>query len=299
MELNTRLIARFRAWCVTLACCGLVVPLTLSAQAGSSDEKAQSTRTQDKPASTTDQKADASSRVTIDDLEDNAAKYVGKTVTVEGDVANVLGPRLFTIDERNWIDFDGETVVLVPAPFAALIRRDAPVVVTATVRPFVKAEIEREYEWFGNDTQLEVDTSNTYVLVAKDITTLGANALLQLSTGSKPASTRGLGGTPVTDASALAKANDSSMVGRRVELMSARVSGTATGSGFWISPQGSDDRTLVMPATAGASKIAAGQNVMINGVVLELPRSLREKLGDEKARSEQTYIYADHVSTAG
>lgn len=40
-------------------------------------------------------------RVKIDDLEDEPAKYLGQTVSVDAEVEEVFGPRLFTIDEAH------------------------------------------------------------------------------------------------------------------------------------------------------------------------------------------------------
>ena len=63
-------------------------------------------------------------RVKIGDLEENARQHMGKTVSVDAEVEEVLGPRLFTLDERNWGDLDGELLVFVETPLAAVVRDD-------------------------------------------------------------------------------------------------------------------------------------------------------------------------------
>jgi len=282
---------RSRARCTQLCCTIFAVglwPAVFDAQSGNSNTATRNSQGGSRvPAS--------AQTIKIEDLEEHAAQYVGKKVRVNGEVQNVLGPRLFTIDEPNWIDLDGETVVLVPAPFAALIRRDAPVVVTGTVRPFVKADIEREYSWFGNTRQFDVDVSNKYVLVASDVTAIGAPALLEIKTG-KPVGTSGTSAA-VSDVATVAKSNDTTLVGRKVDLKSARVTGT-TDRGFWVAAASGGDEVLVMPANPQATKVTQGQNVMLSGVVLEMPKTLKRTIGD-KHQTEQIYIYADRVSAAG
>jgi hypothetical protein len=92
----------------------------------------------------------------LSDLEANAAKYRGKIVKVKGEVDRVLGPRLFTIDEKMWVDFDGETIVLAPAPLAALVREDAAITVTGTVRPLTLAEVRNEWGVFDAGSEIEI-----------------------------------------------------------------------------------------------------------------------------------------------
>jgi len=48
----------------------------------------------------------------------------------------VLGPHLFVIDAKKLLHLWGGMVVVVPEPFAAVIRRDSPVRVTGTVESF-------------------------------------------------------------------------------------------------------------------------------------------------------------------
>lgn len=285
MSMKSLISSRTILACSAAACTAALAVTTLSAaQAGPA-----------KP--TANQGAATAKSIKLGDLEEHADRYVGQRISVSGEVQNVLGPRLFTIDEPNWIDLDGETVVLVPAPLAALVRRDNPVVVTGTVRPFVKTDIEREYGWFGAAPQLDIDVSKKYVLIADDVTTYGAHSLMEFSTRTaKPAAKSESDHAAVTDLSTLAKSNDTSLIGRRVDLKNAHVSGTSE-SGFWIGASADGDSILVMPANGDKTKIAQGQNVTVEGVVMELPKALRQKLGDS-AKSEQTYVYADSISAA-
>ena len=62
---------------------------------------------------------------------------------MDGEVDRVLGPNLFTIDERNWKDTERELPVVVPERFAAIVQSDAPVRVTGTVQKIPIAQMER------------------------------------------------------------------------------------------------------------------------------------------------------------
>ena len=48
-------------------------------------------------------------KVTVDQLENDATGFIGKTVSVDAEVEEVYGPRLFTIDEPTWGDLEGES----------------------------------------------------------------------------------------------------------------------------------------------------------------------------------------------
>ena len=108
-------------------------------------------------------------RVTVDQLEDNAARLRGKTVSVDAEVEDVYGPRLFTIDEPNWGDLEGEILVYMPTTLAALVRENDRVTITGTVKSFIRAEVEREWGWLDLDPQVEVELAKKPVLVASRI----------------------------------------------------------------------------------------------------------------------------------
>ena len=134
-------------------------------------------------------------KVDLDELEDKPEKFLGKTVTVEGEVDRILGPHLFTIDERNWADPERELPVVVPDPFAAIVRTDAPVRVTGTVQKIPIAQIEKEYGFLRNDPKIRAEVETRPVLVATDVTaTTPAAVSLRIRTD-QPVGTLGTGGT--------------------------------------------------------------------------------------------------------
>jgi hypothetical protein len=156
-------------------------------------------------------------KLDLDELETHPEKYVGKTVTVEGEVDRVLGPHLFTIDERNWKDLEREMPVVVPEPFAAIVRSDTPVRVTGTVQKIPIAQIEKARGFFS-DAKVKAEIETRPVLLASEVTTVAPAAVSLRVRTDQPVGTSGTSaGTPVTDVGQLAKATDKNLVGRRVD----------------------------------------------------------------------------------
>jgi hypothetical protein len=229
-------------------------------------------------------------KIDLDELETHPEKYVGKTVIVEGEVDRVLGPHLFTIDERNWVDLERELPVVVPDPFAAIVRGDTPVRVTGTVQKVPIAEIERS-RGFLTDAKIKAEIETRPALVATEVTTVAPAAVSLRVRANQPAPA-GSSGTsaPVSDLGQLAQSKDKSLVGRRVDVKDAPVVGVSP-EGFWVRlPSG--ERIFVMP-TAKTAPVREGQTAAVQGVVLELPEGLRVKVN---AGDEPIYIYADSVT---
>jgi len=266
-----------------LSCIRVVAVLTAISAASPSTAQQQTTSQQPSAPATQAMKID------LDELETHPEKYVGKTVIVEGEVDRVLGPHLFTIDERNWKDLERELPVVVPDPFAAIVRSDTPVRVTGTVQKVPIAEIERS-RGFLTDAKIKAEIETKPALVATEVTTVAPVAVSLRVRTNQPAPI-GTSGTsaPITDVGQLAKSNDKSLVGRRVDVKDAPVVGVSP-EGFWVRlPSG--ERIFVMPTSTTA--VREGQTAAVQGVVLELPEGLRVKVN---AGEEPIYIYADRVT---
>jgi hypothetical protein len=244
-------------------------------------------------------------RVELDELEENPSAYHGKTVSVDGEVEDVYGPRIFTIDERNWGDLDGELLVLMPSPMAALVREDDRITVTGKVKPFVEADFEEEWGWLGIEDDAEVELSQRPVLVASRVVGGNDNVALVINAQSGPgpvgttgntgaADTRGTTGTSgtLTDLASIGNA-DEMMVGRSVDLDNIAVHGTARDRGFFA--KAGNHVVFVLPmANAGATQ---GQNLSIEGVIMEMPRHMRDTLDAPSGTfNDDIYIYATKVS---
>jgi hypothetical protein len=233
-------------------------------------------------------------RVTVDDLEDNPSKYIGQKISVDAEVEEIYGPRLFTIDERNWGDLDGEILVALPTPLAALVKENDRVTISGTMRPFVRTEIEREWGWLGLDPSVEVEVGAKPVLVADRLIGGNDNVAMVIDTSpnaARPIGTSG-GAAAITDSSALGAA-DSGTVGRRAQLSGARVSQIGAMNGFFV--QAGNRQLFVLPATAGVT-VKGGDTVSIEGVVLQMPRNMVMRLNPPQGFNEDVYLYATMVS---
>jgi hypothetical protein len=153
-----------RCGIATLVACALVTP-SLAAQTS------QSTQGNQKPGRTT--KTIGSEAITsAEALARDPRQHYGKVVMVQADVERLLGPHMFLLDED--AAFAGpDILVLVPSGTKGLAA-DADVRVTGTVRPYVRAELERDFDWFGEEGEVNIDLRGRPVIVADSVrTTMG------------------------------------------------------------------------------------------------------------------------------
>ena len=115
-------------------------------------------------------------------LSKEGKKYYGQNVTVRAEVEDVLDMHSFTLDEDSVIP-GPDVVVLVPAGFdTASLAHDQVVTVTGKVRPYVMADLSKDYEWFQHGklvtTETKVDYKTRPVLVAESITLADGRTLI-------------------------------------------------------------------------------------------------------------------------
>jgi hypothetical protein len=282
-------VSRLSVIIATAAALALTVPL-VAQQASGRQQQQQQQQQQKQQQPQQGATAGQPANVDLDDLEKNPEKYLGKTVTVEGEVDRVLGPHLFTIDEKDWVDLDREMPVAVPEPFTAIVRSDAPVRVTGIIEKLPIAKVEQE-GGIIRDPKIKAEIETKPVLVATEVTTVTpATAVVSLripipgAVGTSGSNAQ----APLTDTNQVASANNNNLVGRRVSLTNATVSGMNS-LGFWVRTA-SGERLFVMPVKKTAVK--DGQTVAVEGVVLEMPEGLKAEVGS----GEPVYVYADRVT---
>jgi hypothetical protein len=238
-------------------------------------------------------------RVKLDELEDNASRYVGQTVSVDAEVQDVLGPRLFTIDEPNWGDLDGEMIVFLPTALAALVREDDRVTITGTVQPFAEVTVEREWGWFDLDPDTEVEVVSKPVLVASRVVGGTDNIALvveQSRQGDARAgrsATTSSGAGALTDLAAIAM-GDETLVGRHVNVTGAQVQQIAQTGGFFVGA--GNDQLFVLPADGSGVAPRTGDVVAVEGVVLRMPDRMGAQLKASGPLNDDVYVYATRVS---
>ena len=232
-------------------------------------------------------------RVQLDDLEDNAARYAGQQISVDGEVDDVYGPRLFSIDDPRAGALGGEMLVLMPTSLAALVKENDRVTISGTVRPFVRTEIEREWGWLGLDPELEVEVGTKPIIVAERLVG-GGNDFAMVINAPKASPPRAVGtaGTaiPLTEANAIANAGIN-MVGQPARLTGIRVAAPGQ-HGFFV--RAGNRHVYVLPTQPVT--VTAGDAVTIDGVVLQMPRGMTAQLNGPAGLNERVYIYALNVS---
>jgi len=285
--------------CVAL----LFMATTGAAQTGSSGSSQSSAMSQQ-----------TANTVKMDQFEQNRDQYIGKRVTLEAAVNNVLGPHLFTINDGNWFDFQGDTLVYLPAPLVGLITDDARVRVTGEVKRFTEVDLDREKSWLGDGVTIEAQFTTRPVLVANSIVSNQGVALAINMTGTaEPRATgttgktdtaksstsgKSMSGQQITDIGQLTSGQTSKLVGRDVKLSSAKVAQTTQQDRVWIQSPNGQERILVVAAD-GKSNVTNGQSVQVEGVVLQMPNTMRESLQKQGQNiNDQIYVYASTIQKA-
>lgn len=108
------------------------------------------------------------------ELTSNPEQYYNEPLAVTGEVEEIQGANAFTLDEEQL--FGGQDLLVLHAtPTGAaepMFEDGETVAVTGELRPFVVADLERDYDFnweTGIEQQLEAEYSNRPVLVAEDI----------------------------------------------------------------------------------------------------------------------------------
>lgn len=112
-----------------------------------------------------------------DDIMDNPELFYGKTIAVKGHVEEYFNTNTFLLEDNDF--FQGDELLVINAKTGEIINVDDEVVVTGQLRPFVMADLEREFSinlsmWdidFRN--QIEAEFSNKPVLMADDVYRVG------------------------------------------------------------------------------------------------------------------------------
>jgi hypothetical protein len=80
----------------------------------------------------------------IGDISERPDNFYGKEVAVRGEVAEVRSDVAFTLDEDQLIG--GEDLLVINLTGEPIPAEEEAVIVTGMIRPFVRAEFERDYD---------------------------------------------------------------------------------------------------------------------------------------------------------
>ena len=104
----------------------------------------------------------------LEDVAEDTQRLIGQTVTVEGEVEEVVGANAYRMQENEL--FGGDEVLIVNANPTVPVSDDQNVRVTGEVRQFVVADLERDYNlnWdLEVQRQLEAEYQDKPVIVAE------------------------------------------------------------------------------------------------------------------------------------
>ena len=238
--------------------------------------------------------------ITARQVVENPSAYVGKTVTVSGDVEEIWNARAFNMDSGLSV---GELLVVGREPFPqvgdannrAYVISDTATV-TGVVKMFVTADVEREIGW-DLDTKIEAEFNAKPVLIAQSISfrpkaggaAANANQMATTATDGQSmtsnnanqmmtngnrmtanASNQTMTGDKLTDAGIYASTADKlSLVGKNVEFSNLRVARVVGPRTFTVA-SGSDEIYVMLDEDSARSvgtqgKIGAGTTMSLNG----------------------------------
>lgn len=101
-------------------------------------------------------------------ITSSPTQFYGVPVSVHAQVGEYANTRAFTLDAADWWNWWGDLTVIVPNPASQAVRlgEDDWVTVVGTVRQYVRAELERDYDWFDDLPDLQIELEGKPVLVA-------------------------------------------------------------------------------------------------------------------------------------
>ena len=106
----------------------------------------------------------------IEEVSEDPENYYGLEVALQGEIDEIRNAYSFTLQEDEL--FEGDDLLMINATGEAIPEDDETVVVTGTVRPFVKAELERDYDltWdLDVQEEIEAEYNERPVLVVDSI----------------------------------------------------------------------------------------------------------------------------------
>lgn len=203
----------------------------------------------------------------------------------------MLGPRLFTITDRNSADATGETMVVLPMPLAAMVREHDHVNVEGTLEPLAAADFSPQWGWLRIESGVNATLARRPVLFTDRLigeknhqVLVDTSAVASRLVGSVESSeVKPL----ITTVDALASGTKR-LVGGTVHLSNVTIDRSAGGKGFFITA--GNTRVFVLPALMPPSAIAPGDTVSIDGVVSDMPRAMIDQ--SKVTANTDIYVYA-------
>ena len=247
---------------------------------------------------------------TVKAIAADPQRFIGRVVTVSGEVGQVFGPRWFTIGGT---DFDGaEVLVLGRSTLPGILSNLADsgkvmndiVQITGVVRTFEEDALETE---IGGGLDLDGDVFDAFdehpVIVMTDldltpridvVPAVAVPVVVPVA-------------PPIVDELVIIDTPDrTTLSGRSVALLGAKVQGVNNTHSFWVGPDTGQRLLVVLDAAAAARAhvvVKPGETVGIAGVMQPIPANLDEvqsrwgltPLDRARLALQQVYLSASRV----
>jgi hypothetical protein len=191
-------------------------------------------------AGNTREETGAAAAQSVDEVTDQPEDFIGRSVTVRGEMDDVRGLRAFTLEDHDWV-FPEELLAVAPKQPAGTVGgldslEDKQVTVRGTIRKLVVADVEREFD-LDLDPEFELEFRDRPILIAGQITPDPSSEETAL-TGESPDSVTTVSVVaPITDVLLLVPVpGPADLVGKEARLADAEVRSRVGERGVWVGP---------------------------------------------------------------
>jgi hypothetical protein len=231
----------------------------------------------------------------VESVSEHPERFLGKTVTLSGEVDHIYGDRAFQLEDQGDVIFEDKVLVLTKSPVrlgGVAPRDDDEVVVTGKVRRLQVAELERDLGW-DLTPDIEKEFGSKAVVVADSIDRVARTASW---------SERDQSGALVGIWSVYTVVDPVRLAGQKLNLSAIPVQGVAK-KGFWVGYRHSDQ--LFVKSPDGGKMPATGELVDVNGTLQKMPAAQEavQQFGIDQGLQKQVgeevvYLDAKGVSTS-
>ena len=244
-------------------------------------------------------------RASVDAVTDSPDNYIGRTITVRGEVNNVQNDRRgFTVEDHDWI-FPEKLLVVTPRPLSEMVpgagldvlREDEMVQVTGTIRRLLITELERDYD-FDLERDFELEFRERPILIASSIAVRsghGVEARRSGATVPPPADSalleRDLPHTPAGDTTGdmsrrtpagvagpvtnilliLPVPGPRNLIGKPVQLADIPLRSRVGERGYWVGPSHPQQVFVRLKDGGRSISVEPGENLTLWGTLQPLP----------------------------